>query len=58
MNRKTLFDICDISGCDVDGDEVTIIFPNGERKTFYINALTGEFKLIKGTVKAKEKKDE
>lgn len=58
MNRETLFEICDKSGCEMDGDVVTIIFPNGERMRFYINALAGEFKLIKGTVKAKEKKDE
>lgn len=58
MNRETLFEICDRSGCDVDGDEVTIIFPNGERMRFYINALAGEFKLIKSTIKTKEKKDE
>lgn len=58
MYRETLFDICAISGCDLDGDEVTITFPNGEIKSFYINALAGEFKLIKGTVKTKEKKDE
>lgn len=58
MNRETLFEICDKSGCEIDGDEVTITFPNGESMNFYINALLGVFKQIKCTVKAKEKKDD
>lgn len=58
MNRNILFEICDKSGCEIDGDEVTITFPNGESMSFYINALLGTFKYIKGNVKTKEKKNE
>lgn len=58
MNREILFEICNKSGCDIDGDEVAITFPNGESMSFYINALAGVFKHIKGTVKTKEKKDD
>lgn len=49
-----VFDIIDIwrkTGCDIDGDIVTIISPNGERKKYWINILACECRLIEETDK-------
>lgn len=64
MNKNEttdVFDIIDIwrkTGCDADGDIVTIIAPNGERKKYWVNLLAGECRLIEETDKAKENKNE
>ena len=57
------FDIIDIwrktgCACDADGDIVTIISPNGERKRYWINLLAGECRLLEETDKEKENKNE
>ena len=57
------FDIIDIwrktgCGCDADGDIVTIISPNGERKRYWVNILAGECRLLEETDKEKENKNE
>lgn len=62
QNETTdLFDIIDIwrkTGCEADGDIVTIVSPNGERKKYWINLLAGECRLIEETDKVKENKNE
>lgn len=57
------FDIIDIwrktgCACDADGDIVTIISPNGERKRYWVNLLAGECRLLEETDKEKENKNE
>ena len=62
QNETTdLFDIIDIwrkTGCEADGDIVTIISPNGERKRYWVNLLAGECRLLEETDKEKENKNE
>ncbi len=58
-----VFDIIDIwrktgCACDADGDIVTIIAPNGERKRYWVNILAGECRLLEETDKEKENKNE
>ena len=58
INMLDIIDIWRKTGCDIDGDELTIIFPNGERKKYWINLLAGECRLLEETDKAKENKNE
>lgn len=64
QNETTdVFDIIDIwrktgCACDADGDIVTIISPNGERKRYWVNILAGECRLLEETDKEKENKNE